>query len=70
MYLEAIYDFPLGKETQLLQCVEIFQNIFSGYSLADPIGNSLHSEQTDDGSPSFFPHVLLSGAIKAQGCTV
>lgn len=36
MYLEAIYDFPLGKETQLLQCVEIFRNIFSGSSLVDP----------------------------------
>lgn len=36
MYLEALYDFPLGKEPQLLQCVEIFRNIFWGYSLVDP----------------------------------
>lgn len=36
MYLEAIYKFPLGKEIQLLQCVEIFRNIFSVYSLVDP----------------------------------
>lgn len=36
MYLEARYDFPLGKETGLLQCVENFRNIFSGYSPVDP----------------------------------
>lgn len=35
MYLEAIYDFPLGQETQLLRCVEILRDIFSGHSLVD-----------------------------------
>lgn len=29
IYLEAIYDFHLGKKTQLLQCIEIFRNRFS-----------------------------------------